>query len=59
MDELFWRWPQVVIDYTSLGLTRISDLLPALGGIALEMADFRRGQYLAGLWEDSLVGDMC
>ena len=58
-DKLFWWWWQMVMDYTSLGLTHISDLLPALGGIALEMTGLRHGRYLAGLWEDSLFGDMC
>lgn len=57
--NLFWRWRQMVMEYTSLDLTRVSDLLPALGGIALDMGRFRHVRYLAGLWEDSLVGDMC
>ena len=49
----------MIMEYRSLNLTRVSDLLPALSGIVNEMQPFRKGRYLAGLWEDTLVSDLC
>ena len=44
--------------YTTLQLTRRSDLLPALAGIATQMMKVRKKRYLWGIWEDSLRSDI-
>ncbi|RSM20711.1 hypothetical protein CDV31_000398 [Fusarium ambrosium] len=52
-------WYQNLRSITSLDLTYIQDRLPVMAGIASQLSKERRGQYLAGLWEDSLVSDLC
>ncbi len=51
-------WRRVVIEYSSLKITKSSDKLPALGGLAKQMMARRGVEYLAGLWRDTLVYDM-
>lgn len=53
------RWEQVVHEYTSRQLTNASDKLPALSGLAQQRKQVRGGVYLAGLWQDSLLHDLC
>ena len=52
------RWRAVVSEYTTLQLTRSSDRLVALSGIADDFKSCRSDRYLAGLWEGSLVLDL-
>ncbi|EGU74888.1 hypothetical protein FOPG_15617 [Fusarium oxysporum f. sp. conglutinans race 2 54008] len=52
-------WEQVVHEYTSRQLTNASDKLPALSGLAQQRKQVRGGVYLAGLWQDSLLHDLC
>ncbi|KAK4442316.1 heterokaryon incompatibility protein 6, OR allele [Podospora aff. communis PSN243] len=53
------QWDKVVNAYSSLHLTRDSDRLPALSGIAKREQTLRGGdQYLAGLWKKTLIYDM-
>jgi hypothetical protein len=51
-------WHEIVQGYTALKLTHRSDRQPAILGLAREMARKRRGRYLEGLWEDSLITDL-
>ncbi len=53
------HWRDMVTQYSKLRLTYASDKFPALAGLAKQMMRFRRGRYLAGLWEDSLFDDLC
>jgi hypothetical protein len=55
---LIW-WEQVVNNYTSRQLTNAADKLPALSGLAQQRKQVRGGVYLAGLWQDSLLHDLC
>ncbi|KAF5591751.1 hypothetical protein FPCIR_6031 [Fusarium pseudocircinatum] len=52
-------WEQVVHEYTSRQLTNPADKLPALSGLAQQRKQVRGGVYLAGLWRDSLIHDLC
>ncbi|KAK0711714.1 heterokaryon incompatibility protein-domain-containing protein, partial [Lasiosphaeris hirsuta] len=53
------RWHAVVSEYTALKLARPGDVLPALAGLAREVARTRPGEtYLAGLWSGSLRADL-
>ncbi|KAF4442819.1 Ankyrin repeat-containing domain protein [Fusarium austroafricanum] len=55
--DLLWR--EMIIQYSHLRLTYSSDKLPALSGLA-EAIRRKTGQhYLAGLWRDTLLLDMC
>jgi len=49
-------WRRLVEEYSKHDLTYEEDRLPALAGLSDQTG---RGRYLAGLWEDSLVGDLC
>ncbi|TVY24506.1 hypothetical protein LHYA1_G007062 [Lachnellula hyalina] len=59
LDRLPQRWRCVVEEYSQLNLTRKSDRLPALSGIAKQFHRIRPCRYLFGLWEDTLVEDLC
>jgi hypothetical protein len=56
------RWRDKIEEYSNLNLTFSNDRLPALAGLAQQMHQLRQKQstirYLAGLWSDSLIGDM-
>lgn len=55
--DLLWR--EMVIQYSHLRLTYSSDKLPALSGLAEAIRKKTRQQYLAGLWRNTLLLDMC
>lgn len=40
--------------YCQRSLTRASDFLPALSGVVTHMQAFGAGNYLAGIWENTL-----
>lgn len=52
-------WEDVVHYYTSRQLTNPSDKLPALSGLAQLRKRVKDGVYLAGLWKDSILHDLC
>ncbi|KAH7040130.1 heterokaryon incompatibility protein-domain-containing protein [Microdochium trichocladiopsis] len=57
-------WRRLVAEYTALSLTLVDDRLPALGGLADEMIRSYSLQglsrtYVAGLWVECLLGDLC
>ncbi|KAK4182103.1 heterokaryon incompatibility protein-domain-containing protein [Podospora australis] len=47
-------WERIVKNYSSLGITNITDRLPALSGIAVNFHQVSKSQYVAGLWVDQL-----
>ncbi|KAK3902817.1 heterokaryon incompatibility protein-domain-containing protein [Staphylotrichum tortipilum] len=51
------RWQQMVEQYSPLLLSKDTDRLPALSGIASN-AQPHLGSYLAGLWSSSLASDL-
>ncbi|KAH8898658.1 HET-domain-containing protein [Thozetella sp. PMI_491] len=59
------QWKDIVQDYSCRLLTRSTDKLPAVSGLAtrlLELARERNGiqdSYLAGLWESALLDQLC
>ncbi|KAH7009671.1 heterokaryon incompatibility protein-domain-containing protein, partial [Ilyonectria destructans] len=49
-------WQRVVEVYTRTNLTKASDRLPALAGLAKQFSRINSGQrYLAGMWEEMLI----
>lgn len=54
LDEAITQWHNIVGEYSSCTLTKGADRLPALSGLAHRVEPFL-GNYLAGLWEKSLV----
>ncbi|KAL5319094.1 hypothetical protein ACEPPN_014164 [Leptodophora sp. 'Broadleaf-Isolate-01'] len=57
-DGVIRYWRQMVHEYSKLNLSFPTDRLPALAGLARQMAGIRSDRYLAGLWEDSFLQDM-
>ncbi|KAK0633915.1 heterokaryon incompatibility protein-domain-containing protein [Immersiella caudata] len=56
----FAVWWTCVAEYSKLKMTHSSDRLRAIQGIAMHMrTKWQRGKYLAGLWEDTLLQDLC
>jgi len=51
-------WQQLVSHYSGLSLTKVSDRQMAILGLVAEMQPHRKGKYLAGLWEDTLISDL-
>ncbi|KAI0876603.1 heterokaryon incompatibility protein-domain-containing protein [Hypoxylon argillaceum] len=51
-------WRTIICAYTTLLLTKSEDRLPAIGGLARDMATSRKSRYLAGLWEETLNDDL-
>ncbi|OCL07733.1 HET-domain-containing protein, partial [Glonium stellatum] len=51
-------WHRMVREYSFLKLTRPSDKLTALSGLAAQMQSNRQAKYIAGLWEDTLLSDL-
>ncbi|CZR64062.1 uncharacterized protein PAC_13959 [Phialocephala subalpina] len=47
-------WSSVVLDYTQCTLTKFSDRLPALSGIARTFAGSLKDEYIAGHWRETL-----
>jgi hypothetical protein len=52
-------WPQLVQLYSAANLTFGKDKLPALSGVARFEYNETGDQYLAGLWRDNLVDQLC
>jgi hypothetical protein len=51
-------WRTVVSAYSALSLTKSTDRLPALGGLARQTAAARQTTYYAGLWMNTLNDDL-
>ncbi|KAK8241512.1 heterokaryon incompatibility protein-domain-containing protein, partial [Phyllosticta capitalensis] len=52
-------WHTVVSEYSHLKLTKESDRLPAIAGVAKRIQCIQgRGSYLAGLWKESFLEDL-
>lgn len=49
-----FTWNFILAEYTSRGITKLSDKLPALAGLAKRYAERYHGTYLAGLWAEDL-----
>lgn len=57
--ELRRCWHDMVEDHSCLELTFESDVFPATSGLAKGLRRVRESGYLAGLWETSLLADLC
>ncbi|KAH3909373.1 hypothetical protein HBI56_185780 [Parastagonospora nodorum] len=51
-------WYKIVSDFTSLSLTKISDVFPALSGIAKVFAEKIGDEYVAGMWKGRIVSNL-
>jgi hypothetical protein len=49
------RWWRMVEEYSLRGLTKETDRLPAISGLARRMEDPGLGEYLSGIWQENLL----
>lgn len=57
LDKATDQWHSIVEQFSALELTKDTDRLPALSGLAERMSPFL-GRYLTGLWQESLLRDL-
>ncbi len=57
--QLHAMWSAALDNYTQCELTKATDKLVAISGVARVLADQFRDQYYAGLWQSNLVGGLC
>ena len=57
-EHMFSFWMDVVERYSLLNLTKESDRLPALAGLAQRLSRRFSCRYLAGMWEEDLAGNL-
>lgn len=58
-EEKPWDWSiDIVSEYSKTKLTRDSDRLPALSGIAARQQQLNGDEYLAGMWKESLTAQL-
>jgi hypothetical protein len=55
-DGAFALWYRIVKRYTQRSLTRSSDKLPAISGVAAMVEKLTGSRYFAGIWEQDLHG---
>lgn len=54
-EDKQWDWRDITAYYSSTDITYSSDRLPAQSGIATRQQQLTGGQYLAGMWRESLT----
>jgi hypothetical protein len=55
VEDLGYVWLYTVSEYCRLRLTKESDRMPALSGLASRMSGFVMGPYIAGIWEKDIA----
>ncbi|TVY36490.1 hypothetical protein LOCC1_G008282 [Lachnellula occidentalis] len=56
--ELYTLWRNLVSKYTKRDLTKATDILPALSGIAVPLQDYLKDQYVGGMWKGDMVREL-
>ncbi|KAM0354255.1 hypothetical protein ACHAPU_001299 [Fusarium lateritium] len=51
-------WRDLIVQYSQKNITKRSDGLPAIAGLATEWSNRLTGRYLAGLWERDLLNGL-
>ena len=57
--DTYGVWHYLVQEFSRLCLTFETDRLPAMSGLASKISKLTGSQYVAGLWKDNLVQDLC
>ncbi|KAK6208521.1 hypothetical protein QIS74_12039 [Colletotrichum tabaci] len=58
-EKAFSLWHSQVMEFSKRRLTFETDKLPAISAVAGHVADVTGSRYIAGLWRDNLIRDMC
>lgn len=54
LSDYFDYWSILVITYSQMEMTKISDKLPALSGLASDFQQMTKARYLAGIWHEDM-----
>lgn len=57
-QSLVKSWHRLIGDYSLLNITFGQDIFPAMSGIAKTFQNVKKSEYLAGLWQASLLEDL-
>ncbi|KAF5556828.1 flavin-containing protein, partial [Fusarium phyllophilum] len=57
--EPFIVWLDIIGPFTSRAITRDTDRLPAVSGVAAALASFIKTDYIAGMWKDGIDTNIC
>lgn len=57
-EAYLWMHMQIK-EYTKRHLTYPSDKLPAMAGVAKKISTITGSKYLAGIWKDNMIKDLC
>ncbi|KAF5599869.1 flavin-containing protein [Fusarium pseudoanthophilum] len=57
--EPFILWLNIIGPFTSRAITRDTDRLPAVSGVAAALAPFIKAEYIAGMWTTELGTKIC
>lgn len=57
--HLWQNWDSIVTEYNSRQLTQYLDKLPAVSGMAKVFESLTGSRYVAGLWVDNFVRNLC
>lgn len=58
LSEIYAAWYTMLEDYTERKLTKDSDILMAIAGIAKDVQGYLPDRYCAGLWENDIVAGL-
>lgn len=58
IHDLFVEWPLLVMELTHRSLTKETDRLHAISGLAAVIGEYTKDIYLAGLWASKLRNDL-
>ena len=58
-DGLYWAWCSFRVHYSQSALTRESDKLVALRGIAKHVSEVTGDELIAGLWKSRMIEELC
>lgn len=55
---LYTAWHHIINKYSLRSISRLSDRLPAISGVANKIQHSSRSPYLAGLWQENVASDL-
>lgn len=58
-SQLLDTWLEIITEYGALKLTKQSDRLPAISGLASRVSEHLAGEYLGGLWSQDIPRALC
>ncbi|EPE33387.1 hypothetical protein GLAREA_06400 [Glarea lozoyensis ATCC 20868] len=58
LESQRFLWNRIIRHYMTLKITKVSDELPALSGLAKKFQAAGAGDYLAGLWRETILADL-